>query len=399
MGDLVVGAFPLKATGETVVGRQSDRSPWSDRRRGWWLLWCGCPGLGWRRLQQLEAAFGGLAMAWDASPARLARLTGFGPVLLNRIEIHRRRWGPDPWGGAGPSLPGSRRVLLPGDPANPPALARLERPPLGLYWRGRGSLWPQLRRRRAIAVVGTRRPSPHGISMAQALGRALAEAGWPVVSGLAEGIDAAVHRGCLDRGGRPVAVLGTPLQRIYPRHHGPLQAEVGSRGLLISEQAPGAAVQRGHFAARNRLLVAFAQAVVVVECPHSSGALHSADLAWQEGLPLWVVPGDAGKASAAGSNRLLVRGATPLLEPADLIRQLGGGPLAPIADPARCFIPAASADSPSDQDLLATLGAGASLEELGGALGLSVAELSTRLLGLELAGRIRAEPGLCWRPI
>jgi len=363
------------------------------------LLWCGCPGLGWRRLQQLEAAFGSLASAWCATPDRLAGLSGFGPVLRHRIEAYRRRWGPDPWRAGGPPHPVVQRVLLPGDPATPPALARLERPPLGLYWQGRGSLWPQLCRRQAIAVVGTRRPSPHGVSMAQALGRALAEAGWPVVSGLAEGIDAAAHRGCLDRAGRPVAVLGTPLQRTYPRHHGPLQGQVGSRGLLISEQAPGAVVQRGHFAARNRLLVALSQAVVVVECPGSSGALLSADLAWQQGLPLWVVPSDAGKASAAGSNRLLVRGATPLLEPGDLISQLGEGPLAVPADQARGLRHPVAADSPSDQVLLATLGAGASLEELGRMSGLSVAELSSRLLGLELAGRIKAEPGLCWRPI
>lgn len=169
--------------------------------------------------------------------------------------------------------------------------------------------------------------------------------------------------------------------------------------MLISEQAPGAVVQRGHFAARNRLLVALSQAVVVVECPGNSGALLSADLAWQQGLPLWVVPSDAGKASAAGSNRLLVRGATPLLEPGDLISQLGEGPLAGPADQARGLRHPVAADSPSDQVLLATLGAGASLEELGRMSGLSVAELSSRLLGLELAGRIRAEPGLCWRPI
>jgi DNA processing protein len=103
--------------------------------------------------------------------------------------------------------------------------------------------------------------------------------------------------------------------------------------------------------------------------------------------------------SAAGSNRLLVRGATPLLEPGDLISQLGEGPLAGPADQVRGLRHPVAADSPSDQVLLATLGAGASLEELGRMSGLSVAELSSRLLGLELAGRIRAEPGLCWRPI
>jgi DNA processing protein len=227
--------------------------------------------------------------------------------------------------------------------------------------------------------------------MAQALGAALAEAGWPVVSGLAEGIDAAAHRGCLERGGRPVGVLGTPLQRVYPRHHTALQAAVAREGLLISEQAPGAAVCRGHFAARNRLQVALAQAVVVVECPHDSGALHSAALAWEQGLPLWVVPADAGKPSAAGSNRLLLQGASPLLDPSDLITQLGLGPLVR-------EVGTSSSLPPSDRALLKALGQGSSLEQLCRSLGRPAAELSCRLLELELAGRIRAEPGLCWRP-
>jgi DNA processing protein len=287
-------------------------------------------------------------------------------------------------------------VLLPADPAFPPALLALERPPLRLHWQGRGGLWPLLRRRQAIAVVGTRRPSRHGIGMAEAIGAALAQAGWPVVSGLAEGIDGAVHQGCLARGGRPVAVLGTSLERVYPRHHRELQAEVAAHGLLVSELSPGTSVQPGHFAARNRLQVGLAQAVVVVECPLHSGALHSAALAMQQELPLWVVPADAGKASAAGSNRLLAQDATVLLDPADLIRQLGPGPLAP-ADPSAPL--PARAPRAADTALLSALGHGASLEQLCLALEQSASVLAPRLLALELSGVVRAEPGLCWRPV
>jgi DNA processing protein len=78
-----------------------------------------------------------------------------------------------------------------------------------------------------VAVVGTRRPSRQGEALAHAIGRALAQAGWPVVSGLAEGIDAAAHQGCLQAGGRPIGIVGTPLERVYPRHHGALQEQVG----------------------------------------------------------------------------------------------------------------------------------------------------------------------------
>ena len=232
--------------------------------------------------------------------------------------------------------------------------------------------------------------------MAEAIGAALAQAGWPVVSGLAEGIDGAAHRGCLSKGGRPVGVLGTPLERVYPRHHQQLQAEVGAGGLLVSELPAGTAVQAGHFAARNRLQVGLARAVVVVECPMRSGALQSATLAMQQELPVWAVPADAGKASAAGSNRLLAQDATVLLEPADLIRQLGPGPLAS-PDPAA---PSASHGllRSADPALLAALGHGASLEQLCLMLEEPAASLASRLLALELQGLVRAEPGLCWRP-
>jgi len=250
-----------------------------------------------------------------------------------------------------------------------------------------------------VAVVGTRHPSPHGLTVASRLGQALARAGWPVVSGLAEGIDGAVHRGCLRAGGAPVGVLGTPLERAYPRHHASLQQQVGHQGVLVSEQPPGTVVQAGHFACRNRLQVALAQAVVVVECPLASGALHSASMAWEQGLPLWVVPADTGRASAAGSNRLLAQGATPLLDVADLIDQLGPGPLAGASPalPPSLAQPSCS-PPPRQRRLLEAVGAGASLEQLVLALGQPAQALMADLLHLELEGELLAEPGLRWRP-
>lgn len=378
---------------------QAGGRDWAERRQ-WWLLWSACPGLGWRRLRELERGCGCLAAAWQTPSSQLARLNGFGAGVLASIEVHRQSWGADPMGPGGWSSQAPGPVLVPGDPARPASLEALARPPLALHWAGRGSLWAPLRRRQSIAVVGTRRPSPHGQRMAEALGAALAEAGWPVVSGLAEGIDAAVHRGCLSRGGRPIGVLGTPLDRVYPRHHHSLQAAVARSGLLLSEHPRGTLVRRGHFAARNRLQVALAQAVVVVECPEASGALHSAALAWEQGLPLWVVPADTGKRSALGSNRLLAQGASPLLAASDLIAQLGPGPLDPAdaVTTTKPMSPAAAGVVAGDQVLLTALGQGASLEQLTVALGRSGAELATQLLQLELSGRVRAEPGLRWRP-
>ena len=401
--------------------------PWPQSQRLWWLLWSGCPGIGWQRLARLQAAFGGLDQAWQAPGDALAQRAGFRGRLLEQVGAYRLRWGADPFSQTAIAdclaARGRHRRLLPGDPAWPGALTRLARPPLQLHWQGQGQLWAPLRQRRAVAVVGTRRPSRHGLAMARALGAALAQAGWPVVSGLAEGIDGAAHQGCLAAGGAPVAVLGTPLERVYPRHHHSLQAQVAAGGLLISEHPPGTPVRPGHFASRNRLQVGLAQAVVVVECPERSGALHSASLAWDQGLPLWAVPADAGKPSAAGSNRLLACGASVLLDPEDLVRQLGPGPLrerpglprgasaggnqppgagidpgahAPGPPAPGAPAPGAPALAGAQRALLAAVGAGASLEQVCERLDLGAAAASRALLELELLGQLRAEPGLWW---
>ena len=388
MGELVMGVFPAK---------RASGVPWPRSRRLWWLLWSRCPGLGWVRLRQLESAFGGLEAAWSASPGAIAKLPGWPGKQREVVESFRARWGKDPLALLLATPRQGLGVLLPGDHRWPRGMGSLQRPPLGLYWKGRGSLWAPLHRRLAVAVVGTRRPSSHGLAMARSIGAALARSGWPVVSGLAEGIDAAAHLGCLEQAGRPVAVLGTPLDRVYPRHHEELQKQVSRQGLLVSEQPPGAHVQAAHFATRNRLQVALAAAVVVVECPESSGALHSAEHAWKEELPLWVVPADAGKASAAGSNRLLALGATPLLSPPDLIDQLGPGPLTPHAPPALGL--RAGRFGPGQRALLEAVGPGASLDQLTLSLGRPAGELASQLLTLELAGALRAEPGLGWRPL
>lgn len=381
--------------GLPAIGRSEP--PWSEQRRLWWLLWSRCPGVGWVRLRNLEIRFGDLETAWSASSADLLGLPGWTPGLIGKRERFRAHWGPDPLPRFRRQAGVGRRVLLPGDRRWPRGIAALDRPPLALHWQGRGSLWALLQRRLAVAVVGTRRPSPHGQVMARRLGAALARAGWPVVSGLAEGIDGAAHEGCLSGGGAPVAVLGTPLGRVYPSHHAVLQSRVGRQGLLISELPAGTRVRPGHFALRNRLQVALASAVVVVECPEGSGALHSAAWAWNEELPLWVVPADAGKRSAAGSNRLLTRGATPLLDPADLIHHLGPGPLRRGPAGGEPSLSAAGL-TPLQQGLMAAVGGGASLELLSHALRRPPAALMAPLLDLECSGRLVAEPGLWWRP-
>jgi DNA processing protein len=373
--------------------------PWDWRARLWWLVWARCPGVGHQRLSALIQGFGSLERAWQAPAPRLAQVCHWTDRVLAGVEAHRREWGPDPLPRAARLWNRGRGVLLPGDDHWPAALRCAEPPPLALHWRGRGSLWPHLRMRQAVAVVGTRRPSRHGLQVSRQLGAVLARGGWPVVSGLAAGIDGAAHEGCLAHDGAPVGVLGTPLERVYPRHHASLQAAVGERGLLLSELPPGAMVSKGSFAQRNRLQVALACALVLVECPLGSGALQSAELAWKEGLPLWVVPADTGRPSAEGSNGLLARGATPLIRPEDLLTLLGKGPLrrGASAEEGVTLAKEAPRRAAEADPLLAALGHGASMEDLCASMNAPPREILPRLLDLEAAGLLVAEPGLHWR--
>ena len=368
---------------------------WIDVVRRWWWLWAQCPGIGPARLAQLQGVarehgtdLGGL-WAWPLD--QLRTVLPWSDQVMCALEQHRQRLGPDP------RLPLPKRLLLPLDSNWPNGFRALDRPPVMVFWEGNDSLIAPLISGQAVAVVGSRRPSAHGLRAAGRLGEALARAGWPVVSGLAEGIDAAVHQGCLRGGGAPVGVLGTPLARAYPPEHRQLQSEVAAAGLLITELAPGARVQRSSFALRNRLLVALAQVVVVVECPEGSGALLSAKAAQKQGRALWAMPGDVLRHSARGSNQLLMEQARPLLDPDQWVEDLGAGPLAP-----RCELQALRSAVPPQQglhdpSLMTLLEDGATLQQLAQGLGRSPAALAEQLVQLELEGVLKAEAGMRWR--
>ncbi|KKZ13485.1 MAG: hypothetical protein TE42_00025 [Candidatus Synechococcus spongiarum SP3] len=337
-------------------------------------------------MRRLEAVFGSLDAAWQAPLPVLQQRGG-----LNKNQVQALAAALD----TPPSLP-PRRWLAPADPAFPAPLRQLDRPPLQLFWQGKGSTWAYLNRRQAVAVVGSRTASDHALAWAERLGRHMAEAGWPVVSGLAAGVDAAAHRGCLAGHGRPVGVLGTHLQRAYPQDNQRLQQRVGAAGLLFSEQPPGEPVRRGHFAARNRLLVSLVKALVVVECPRRSGALIAARLAKEVGVPLWVVPADAGRSGAEGSNQLLQQGAAVLLYGEDLSSGLGPGPLLPPQKQTVTHQQTAPASGMA-QLLLEQLGQPRTLEDLQEQVGAEdQGLLLTQLFQLQLDGAVRSLPGLRW---
>lgn len=192
----------------------------------------------------------------------------------------------------------------------PAAFDDLPNPPSELWIRGTMAV-AELP---AVAIVGTRNATSYGLRVTRALATACARAGVCVVSGLARGIDGAAHQAALDAGGRTVAVLGTGVDCYFPRGHRTLQERIAKDGLLLSEHAPGSTGHGGSFPMRNRLIAALAQVVVVVEAPHKSGALNTANHARVIARRVAAVPGPIDSPMSAGSNELLMRpDTTPLL--------------------------------------------------------------------------------------
>lgn len=175
-----------------------------------------------------------------------------------------------------------------------------------------------------VAVVGARACSSYGAHVARSFAHDLAAAGVTVVSGLARGIDAEAHRGALDAGGLTVAVLGCGIDRDYPAAHAELAKRVAASGGVVSEYEPGVEPAPWRFPARNRLIAALAQAVVVVEARERSGALITVDLAMEIGRPIYAVPGEITSPLSAGTNELLRRGwATAIVSADDVLALLG----------------------------------------------------------------------------
>lgn len=192
------------------------------------------------------------------------------------------------------------------DPAYPPQLREVFRPPFGLYLRGRlpDSEQP------AVAIVGTRAPTGRGLAAAYALAAELSGRGVCVVSGLARGIDSAAHRGAARGPGRTLAVLPTGIEAVYPRSNKGLAADiVDSGGGLATEYPPATAVNRYRFPERNRIIAGLARSCVVVEAPKGSGALITSDHALTEGRDVFVHGACLGSARNAGGSALASQGA------------------------------------------------------------------------------------------
>lgn len=212
------------------------------------------------------------------------------------------------------------RVVLHGAEGYPAELLGDPDPPVVLFVQGE----QPLDRRPRAAIVGTRRCTRVGADIAFELGRDLSAAGVSIVSGLALGIDGAAHRGALAaEAAPPVAVVGSGLDVIYPRRHGELWRSVAARGVVLSEAALGAQPEPWRFPARNRLIAALADVVVVVESHERGGSLLTVDEADRRSVDVLAVPGSVRSPASRGTNGLLAEGRAPVRDATDVLVALG----------------------------------------------------------------------------
>jgi DNA processing protein len=215
---------------------------------------------------------------------------------------------------------GAVRVLRLDDEDYPPVLAADRAPPAVLFCRGDLEALAPCR----VAIVGTRAATTNGCSIARELGADLARAGVCVVSGLARGIDGHAHRGALAVGGAaPVGVVACGLDVVYPREHRDLWQKVTRAGLMLSEVPPGCSPRPHRFPARNRILAALSDAVVVVESRVRGGSLVTANEAIERGVRVLAVPGSPRSAASEGTNGLIADGCPPARDATDVLVALG----------------------------------------------------------------------------
>ena len=210
------------------------------------------------------------------------------------------------------------QVLERGSEGFPTQLMAIDRPPQFLFIRGN----LELLRMPIVAVVGTRRPSAMGRERAFKIAYLLAKAGIVVASGLARGIDAYAHRGALAAGGLTLAVLGTPLTRVYPREHEGLQEIISETGLLVSQFYPGARVREFFFPMRNAVMSGLSLGTIVVEASETSGALIQARECLKQGRKLFIPRSAVANPNLAWPRQFESKGAVIFSEVDDLLQSL-----------------------------------------------------------------------------
>ena len=353
-----------------------------------WLRLLEAPSVGRDSARRLLAAFGSPGAVLAASTAARREVVGPGPA--SALE---RSAGVDAidalvdatlaWLHAAPGE--SREVVTLDDPRYPARLLASADPPLLLYAQGRIELLTA----DSVAVVGSRNPTPQGLENARAFAGHLGRAGFAVVSGLALGVDAAAHAGGLESPAGTIAVVGTGLDRVYPKRHLGLAHRIAEHGLMLSEFSIGTPPLPAHFPMRNRIIAGLARGTLVVEAALQSGSLITARMANESGREVFAIPGSIHSPQSRGCHALIKQGAKLVESADDILEELQVRPATP-----RVAVDAHASAPPEVDALVAALGFDpVTLDALSARTGWSAADLNIRLLDLELAGMVARLPG------
>ncbi|MBA4261303.1 MAG: DNA-protecting protein DprA [Comamonadaceae bacterium] len=348
-----------------------------------WLRLLLTPGVGNDTARKLLAAFGSPQAVWTQNPSALRAVTS--PRIAEALQNP-----PEELDAALDRLlawlaeADNHHLLVLGDPAYPPELLQMADPPLLLSVLGQLSalIHPQ-----KLAIVGSRNPTPQGQTNARQFARALGESGVCVVSGLALGVDGAAHEGALEGGAPTIAVVGTGLDRVYPKRHLALAHRIAAHGALVSEYPLGTPPLAPNFPRRNRIIAGLSQGTLVVEAALQSGSLITARLAAEQGREVFAIPGSIHAPQSRGCHALIRQGAKLVESAHDILEDLR------IPDPFAATRTPRTPAAPED-DLLQAMGHDpVSLDALQARTGLDTATLQARLLELELDGVVSRMPG------
>lgn len=355
-----------------------------------WLRLLLTPGVGNESARKLLATFGLPDDVFRQSPPALRAVVGPKPALalltppddLDASVARLQAWlaeSPD------------RHVLTLADPRFPPELLQMADPPLMLYVMGQ---LDALHHPRRLAIVGSRNPTPQGEVNARQFACALGEGGVCVVSGLALGIDGAAHEGSLDADTPTIAVVGTGLDRVYPKRHLSLAHRIVARGAIVSEYALGTPPLPANFPQRNRIIAGLSQGTLVVEAAVQSGSLITARLAAEQGRDVFAIPGSIHAPQSRGCHALIRQGAKLVESAQDILEDLHTT-IPPVVARSNVMDPTAEPEAPAEPDqLLTAMGFDpVSLDALQARTGLNTAHLQARLLELELQGDVGRLPG------
>jgi DNA processing protein len=345
-------------------------------------------GLGSTNFALLLARFGTIEAAWNA-PAEALGAAGIDPQYVRAMAKARASFDPEREQQLLEQHQARALTWLDADyPAN---LRDIPQSPPVIFVRG--TLGPQFEQ--AVAVVGTRHVTPYGRQAAEHFCEALARAGVAIISGLARGVDAIAHRVALEHGAATVAVLAGGIDQVYPRENAGLADRIVAQGCLVSEYPVGIPARRDYFPRRNRILSGLGRATLLIEAGEGSGALHTANWAFEQGRDVFAVPGSIFSRQSQGTNQLIRENtaklvATPdqLCQELNLLTTASQLPLTRVrAEPLQ---ERGGESITVDDPVLQALSAGPRhVDEVARAAGLPVARVSSSLQLFELQGRVR----------